>query len=207
MTVIGLDLRGRLERVYIEKKYSDKSGIGFFYSKEVIVKNGNLAVGRDCLVKFDLRPVNGLNTASFITLNVPENFNGLSYKEYFFIGLLENGVTSSLHAPRMRNIEKHYRPGDVKEVLYYGDACEKDSPRRAWRGFVSDFGFMPSHNTLTYLLRKEFRYSTKYSRLIIVESNLQLKKVADKGREQGIYPIILDDLKTISNGKIAHSYI
>ena len=194
MSVLGLDLRGRLEKVHIEKEYSRNFGIGFFYSQEVIVRNGNLAIGKDCLVKFNLKPKGFVRMANFVSLNVPDNFDGLSSHEYVFLGLWRKEM-GRVEYPGLEDIRSHYNPGDIKEVFY----MKKDSTFKYGRGFIDENGFVPNDIKVKRLVAKKSYYTKLYSRLIVVESEQQLNKVSDKVRQHGIYPIIMDDLRKVRN--------
>ncbi len=201
MAVLGLDLRARLEKVHIKKKYSDKAGIGFFYNQEIIVNNGNLAVGRDCLVRLHSIQKGFIKRGNFVSLSVPKDFDGFFPHEYVFLGLWKNETGRKY--PSLGEIMTRYNPGDIKKVFY----IKKDSAFKYGRGFIDEKGFTPRDLTIKNLILESSYCSDFFSRAIIVESEQQLERVAYKVKRRGIYPIVMDNLKTLSEGKIARSYI
>ena len=116
-------LAGRLEKVFITAKSSASCAYGLLDNKEdqtVLVSNGQLYLGKECIVKFDLAdsykeglPARG----NFITSKIPEDFISMNKNRYVLTGLWKRpDMPSSL-----KEINEFYNPGNIGIALYFPD--------------------------------------------------------------------------------------
>ena len=187
-------LTGRIEIVYIERIPDTKGNgaIGRFKGIEVHVSNGKNYVGKNCLVRFDLKK---RLISNFLTSRFKDEgylLNGLAPEKYVLLGLwTEKMARKRFKAPTFEELEKYYNPGR-KDFYYF---FQNNSSYTEGRIKVDKYCNMNRiRSTFSRIIRKELPKPYKSSRLIVVEGKEQLEQVKKIIEENELEPIELENL-------------
>ncbi len=196
-TIAKEDLRGRIEKVYIDTEVnpSQECAIGVLNRAEVLVTNGAKYVGKDCLVKFDinLNPDydDRIPIGNVITSNIPDHFKGISQDKYILYGLWTPDMKKVGDVPTIEEITAYYNPGDAPFMFY----LKKDSKAAKGRFLIKSSGAFPFHITVRKLVTKGWRTPENLAKVVIAESEKQLKEqVSKEVYYHGMTPIWMEAL-------------
>jgi hypothetical protein len=117
---------GRIEQVYLVKSLGQHSALGEIVTtgEKTIVANGEAFIGRECLVRFDGRPMReeeDLQKSNFLTTQVSPGFSeGINPGEYIFYGLWEEHMDQGERDkfPTLDDVNLFYDPGKIRRFAY-----------------------------------------------------------------------------------------
>ncbi len=192
-------LRGRIEKVYIEGAIRDDLAHGILNGTSVIVSNVGSYVKQECLVRFDAstntRP--GRPIGNFITSHVPEDFRGLSPKEYVLCGLwtYEMSQRQRDNFPSMDEFFEYYSPGNAR-VMFYIDYSVAS---RLGQAIITQRNCNRRKFTVTSLFKQEFPKLGNSSRIVVVAPGHKgLERLVSSVKANNAVPILMEAMTTSS---------
>ena len=193
-----MPLNGTLEIAVITEHYRGNSTAGKIKRNgdPIYVTNGGQALFagiNEVLVRTDStnfkKPINLETTAQtgcFISSDIPKNMQGLDPYSYILVGVLPwQG-----YWPNMAEINLSFDPGRIGRAPYFLKNGES-----SWINYK---GPLPNADSYQGAIEKHLNLDPlNHSRVILVESKSQLRKLSSAIKEKGLVPIVMEPLTSV----------
>jgi len=184
-------LRGRLERVKIERALSSRCAKGLLDDSEVLINGASEYVGQNCLVRFDHRVNPSKNTPISYLVNsdfsqVPNKFEGYASSDYVLFGVWPTGIKNNNAPHDYAEFTQLYDPGFVAFFLDIGSLGSKN------KYLISKRKEVQLENTLGQIIGRSLPDPDRSSRVIMTKTLRDRDLVIEKLIQKGLYPIEME---------------
>jgi hypothetical protein len=179
-----MDLRGRLEQVYINGVCGKGDAFAGFNGSNIRVHRGGSYVGQQCIIRHRIKKP----AWQFISRGSnPHVTQGLAPNEYVLLGLWHKKHASHV-LPRLDEINLYYDPGEMPIVLYF----QEHNSKRRGRFEITRHKVTPISAGLKSGIRNSLPDPARASRVILAESPRDMDLLTEKIKELDLTPIHMD---------------
>jgi len=188
-------LAGNIEQANIELVYTKNCAIGSLNDEKILVSNANRYQGTSCLVRFTLHDYDHdqgkLPISSFISSQIPENFQSLKKEKYILVGQWPSGVNKNGLYPSIKDIYNIYSPGNMSVVAFFADGDSK----RHGRFIITRSGTYEVKQSPSDIVKRKLPHPSRFVRAMIFESRERLKELSDYILNRNLTPLEMEPLR------------
>ncbi len=184
-----LELAGRIEKADIEQQIRSNLAVGLIHGYDTKVFVHYAPAKSSCLIRvhFDFRDT---PVGSFITSDVPDNFQSLGPQEYILLALWENRMQERQY-PTLNEINRYYDPGNMSNAAYIGPGT-RENPGRKMITPTSIYSI--GRGGLSNIVRTKLPDPMRASRVVIIETPQFMQNFKDAVEREGLVAIVMEPI-------------